>query len=171
MIFNLVQHKADRVKLDADFLVRLEPNQNSIHLNYRINGNLENLILPVVSKDIKRADNLWQNTCFEAFLKLKDSSAYLELNLSPFSAYNLYYFDSYRQGMSELGIADIKLDALKEENKYQFIARVELAESYAFEAVSITAILMLNSGETSHWAIKHPAPKPDFHLPDSFIAL
>ncbi|HHO56714.1 MAG TPA: DOMON-like domain-containing protein [Trueperaceae bacterium] len=171
MIYNLVQHYSDEIQLDLDMVVRLELNPNSLQLNYSIHANLDNLILPTIQKEIKRADNLWQNTCFEAFLKLKDSPKYLELNLSPFSAYNVYSFDDYRQGMKDMDIAEIKLNSLKEAHNYKFSADLRFVDSFDFEAISICAIIKLSSGETSHWAIKHKSSKPDFHLASSFIEI
>ncbi len=171
MIYNLVQHKADTVQLELEFLARLEPNHNTLQLNYQISGNLENLILAQINQKIKRADKLWQNTCFEAFLKLKDSPEYIELNLSPFSAYNAYLFTGYRQGMQEIKIADINMDSAMLKNQYSFNAEIKFAESYFFESFSMTAILKLQSTKTTHWAITHASKKADFHLPDSFILL
>lgn len=171
MTYDLVQHEADGIQLELDFRIRLEHTPNTLQLNYQILGNLENLILPKTNTQIKRADNLWQNTCFEAFFKLKDSPNYIEFNLSPFSAYNVYFFDSYRQGMQEIDIANIKLTSSSSTNNYNFTAKIELADNYSFEALSITTILKLQSDKISHWAIKHTGSKPDFHLPDSFIPL
>ncbi|MFW2177655.1 MULTISPECIES: hypothetical protein [unclassified Moraxella] len=49
-----------------------------------------------------RQDYLWEKTCFECFISgdspIEDraNSPYLEINLAPQGAFNLYYFDSYR---------------------------------------------------------------------------
>lgn len=171
MIYNLVQHKADRSQLEVGVVARLEQSPNILQLNYQLSGNLENLVLPTNKQKIKKTDNLWQNTCFEAFFKLKGSPNYIELNLSPFSAYNAYCFNAYRQGMQEIDITKIELNSIKTANQYSFDVEIEFAEDYNFESLAITAILMLESGETSHWALKHAADKPDFHLLDSFILL
>jgi hypothetical protein len=47
-----------------------------------------------------RRDELWQHTCFEAFLRTPGADGYIEVNLSPSSEWAVYRFTAYRQGMS-----------------------------------------------------------------------
>jgi hypothetical protein len=35
--------------------------------------------------------------------------------------------------------------------------------------VGLSAVIEANDGTLSYWALKHPAAKPDFHHPDSFV--
>ena len=48
-----------------------------------------------------RADELWQTTCFEAFLEPRAATAYREFNFSPSGDWAAYDFDGYREGMAE----------------------------------------------------------------------
>lgn len=48
-----------------------------------------------------RADGLWQQTCFELFLRAPGEAGYVELNLSPSERWAAYDFGSYRAGMEE----------------------------------------------------------------------
>ena len=48
-----------------------------------------------------RRDRLWEETCFEFFLAVKNSPRYWEFNLSPAGHWNVYRFADYRQGMQE----------------------------------------------------------------------
>ena len=48
-----------------------------------------------------RKHGLWEETCFEFFLGVKDSPRYWEFNLSPAGHWNVYRFAGYRQGMEE----------------------------------------------------------------------
>ena len=171
MNFDLVQHRADSVQLGVEFRARLEPKPNKLILTYTLRGFLQNLILPRPDKSLERLDNLWQNTCFEAFFKLKDSPKYIELNLSPFSAYNAYIFTDYRLAMLDYELPQPVFSSEKDKDFYSFIAKIENLDLEQFSALSITAIIKLKSGETTHWAIKHASEKPDFHLSNSFIKL
>ena len=48
----------------------------------------------------RRADKLWQHTCFELFCTAGATTAYYELNFSPSSEWAIYRFDAYREGMT-----------------------------------------------------------------------
>jgi hypothetical protein len=48
-----------------------------------------------------RKDRLWEGTCLEFFLGVKDSEPYWEFNLSPAGHWNVYRFISYRKDMRE----------------------------------------------------------------------
>ena len=54
----------------------------ALRLRYFLDGEIERIALPrrVASR---RADRLWQHTCFEAFIARRDARAYCELNFSP----------------------------------------------------------------------------------------
>ena len=49
-----------------------------------------------------RKNDLWQTTCFEAFLRPSGGEAYREWNFAPSGQWAAYDFSAYRQGM-ELG--------------------------------------------------------------------
>lgn len=46
----------------------------------------------------RRKDYLWEDTCFECFIShhYQKNAPYIEINISPTGAFNLYYFDGYR---------------------------------------------------------------------------
>ena len=70
-----------------------------LRLRWRIEG-AERLITPPFAGK-SRADNLWQTTCFELFLRPEGEDSYVELNLSPSERWAAYDFASYREGMAE----------------------------------------------------------------------
>jgi hypothetical protein len=35
--------------------------------------------------------------------------------------------------------------------------------------IGLSAVIEANDGTLSYWALNHPAAKPDFHHPDSFL--
>lgn len=65
----------------------------------------------------RRADGLWQATCFELFVLDPRSGAYLEYNMSPSGCWAAYAFDGYREAMRELAVPAITVttvDAARE---------------------------------------------------------
>lgn len=52
-----------------------------------------------------RADDLWQTTCFELFLRRPDERGYIEFNFSPSGRWAAWAFDDYREGRRDLEIA------------------------------------------------------------------
>ena len=72
--------------------------ENWLRLRWRIEGSGKLYVPPFGGKG--RADNLWQTTCFEAFLMPGEGPAYVELNLSPSEHWAAYDFTSRREGMA-----------------------------------------------------------------------
>ena len=69
-------------------------------LSYTLTGDINALVLPAKSEP-GRADDLWQTTCFELFLR-GEGAAYREYNFSPSGEWAAYAFDSYREGRREI---------------------------------------------------------------------
>lgn len=149
-------------RVSADLLV----------LCYEVEGDLDELVLPPQARS-QRADGLWQNTCFEAFLRASAAPAYVELNLSPSSEWAVYAFDSYRQGMTAIE-ADPPPRIVCRRHSDRLVADVDvhlgaLDERYRGELdAALSAVLKNRHGATSYWALAHPAGKPDFHHADGF---
>lgn len=58
--------------------------------------------------DFDRADELWQTTCFELFLRRPGEETYLEYNFAPSGQWAAYGFDAYRvRGMDPQGMGPI----------------------------------------------------------------
>jgi hypothetical protein len=51
-----------------------------------------------------RTDELWKQTCFEAFVGSPAEESYFEFNFSPSTQWAAYGFDSYRAGMRDVDI-------------------------------------------------------------------
>ena len=118
----------------------------------------------------RRAEGLWQTTCFEAFLKIDGEDAYREWNFAPSNAWAAYDFESYRAG---------RADALVEQPPYirvqDNLTWWQLGATIAVEArrdwrLGLSAILEERDGTKSYWALAHPADEPDFHDPGCFAA-
>ena len=69
-----------------------------------------------LSDQLPGSDELWQHTCFEAFVRASSGSEYYEFNFSPSTQWAVYRFTDYRNGMcvaAEVSTPpiDVRLDA------------------------------------------------------------
>jgi len=123
------------------------------------------------SKDQKRADGLWQTTCFELFLREPGETRYYEFNFSPSRQWAAYAFEDLREGMSKLDIPktphiNCDLSATHFALKVTLTLPAVLADAPLEAALS--AVIADRTGGKSYWALVHPPGKPDFHHPDCF---
>jgi len=142
-------------------------------LRFVLAGDLERLIIPPEDA-ARRAHELWLHTCFEAFLAVKGSAGYCELNFAPSRAWAMYRFSARRQGMAvitdaraphlalERTAAGITLDATV------FWRDLIPQASPLRLRLALAAVVEDEGGRLSYWAPRHPPGRPDFHHPDSF---
>src|SRR5215475_5862387 len=71
---------------------------DSLVLRYLVSGRIGDLRLPCVTPPA-RADQLWQHTCFEAFVGSSAHAGYYEFNFAPSTQWAAYRFGSYRKDM------------------------------------------------------------------------
>ena len=140
---------------------------------YRITGEIESISLPGAVAIPVRRDGLWQKTCCECFLQVSGRQDYLEVNLSPSGDWNVYHFQRYRQEMTrEPRVTAVESEVLYERERAIVRCRLSLSdclgESVALR-VGISCVVAHRDGAISYWALAHPADKPDFHDPRSFI--
>ena len=83
-------------RIDVDIV---RPRPSNLVLHYLVSGRIGDLHLPPAAAPT-RADELWQHTCFEVFLRASPSAAYYELNLAPSMQWAAYRFSAYRREMS-----------------------------------------------------------------------
>jgi hypothetical protein len=84
---------ATRIEVDVAW-----PSAGGVVLSYVVHGDIAALRLPPIAAPA-RGDDLWQHTCFEAFIGTAAGAAYYELNFSPSTQWAAYRFDSHRNGM------------------------------------------------------------------------
>ncbi len=171
MILTLVPHPAFPPRFVEGVSVQVERQQKGgVWLEYWVRGPGQ-LVLPSGAVP-RRADGLWNTTCFELFSMRPSSASYYEFNFSPSFEWAAYEFDGYRSGMRELTAVDPGIEISLLPDHTFFLA----AEPWPPELVSgdisigLAAILEERDGTKSYWALAHPDPeKPDFHHPGSFI--
>lgn len=141
-------------------------------LRYRLRGDIDRLLLPAATPS-RRRDGLWRHSCCEAFVALPGASAYLEFNFSPAGSWAAYAFSGYRQRAAAdpspaPAIACRRLaDCLLVEATIPAPALPPLAVAPAFD-LGLAAVAEAQNGASSYWALRHPAPRPDFHHRDAF---
>jgi hypothetical protein len=145
----------------------------TLELCYRLEGELDLILVPAEST-ARRADKLWQHTCFEAFVRDAKAGGYLELNFSPSSEWAVYRFSGYRAGMTNAEAAApritvhrerglLRLDVVVDFDSLPDVSRdVELN-------LALSAVIEESDRRLSYWALAHPAGKPDFHHADGFV--
>ena len=148
--------------------------KNTAHLHYSLTGSIEEILLPSVSINPGRKDDLWKSTCFEFFLAIKDHPQYWEFNLSPSGDWNVYHMDEYRRigFREETSIHRLPFEFQKEAGELTLGARVDLnplLQPNQFLVFGMTAVIQTLGHAETFWALAHPAPVADFHLRESFI--
>ncbi len=154
--------------------IRVDPvTSDLLVLYYRVAGDIDRLLLPVQAPS-KSQHQLWQHTCFEAFLALPDSGVYFEFNFSPSSQWAVYRFDGYRQGMTPLQpappprvICRRRNGELEADVDVHLGAIPDLASARELR-LAVSAVMEGDDGRISYWALAHPPGKPDFHHRDGF---
>ena len=141
-----------------------------LELRYELEGDIKRLLVPTVSSP-RRADKLWQHTCFEVFVREPVRSAYYEFNLSPSTEWAIYRFAGYRAGMETVDVRrPPRIGVQCGENRMSLEARIDL-QPLPYNAtlrLALSAVIEEADHRSSYWALAHPAPKPDFHHADSF---
>ncbi|MEO6225684.1 MAG: DOMON-like domain-containing protein [Sphingomicrobium sp.] len=116
-----------------------------------------------------RRDELWQSTCFEAFLKGSNGD-YREWNFAASGDWAAYDFTGYREGMA---LAEIESPPyLRTEDNLTWWAVGATFTGPAGVALNLglSAVLEETNGTKSYWALAHGADKPDFHDAGCFTA-
>lgn len=117
-----------------------------------------------------RADELWQTTCFEAFLRIRGEDAYREWNFAPSGEWAAFDFTSQREGKTD---AEVAAPYIRVEDNLTWWAlgaaiAVDAAPSWT---LGLSVVLEEKDGTKSYWALAHPdGDKPDFHDPACFAA-
>ncbi len=117
-----------------------------------------------------RAEDLWQATCFEAFLRIPGADAYREWNFAPSGDWAAYDFVSRREGRTDAEVAAPYIRVEDNLTWWAFGATIAV-DADAVRALGLSAILEEKDGTKSYWALAHPpGEKPDFHDPACFAA-
>jgi hypothetical protein len=139
---------------------------------FSLAGDLSRLRIPA-PQPARRADGLWQHTCFEAFLGHTSAPAYCEFNFAPSGEWAAYAFHRYRDGTALALDGDPRIVARRIGDRLELDAAIRLdclplVQSRARLRLALSAVIEDEQGVLSYWALTHPPGKPDFHHPDAF---
>jgi hypothetical protein len=169
-LVQLIRHPSTPCSYVREIAVRVNSRgDGQLAFQYRLEGNVDELQLPPQRRSA-RADGLWKQTCFEAFVRLPGERSYIELNFSPSSEWAVYAFDDYRQGMRAAEPASApSIVCRRREREFEADVDVQLTlpRAQALE-LAISAVLVDRHGAPCYWALAHPPGKPDFHHRDGY---
>jgi hypothetical protein len=161
-------HPAARPNADLVVAAAARRAGGILDLRYRLAGAVDAVILPP-SGPPHRRDELWRTTCFEAFLRLPRARGYVEINLSPSSAWAAYRFNAYRKGMTPIdAVAPIPIETSRTGGAFNLTTRLELRTLFGAKGgvsfrLGLFAVIEERGGCKSYWALRHAPGKPDFH--------
>jgi len=173
--FNLVPHPATP---PADHPFKLWVNVEhsaafsataTINMWFGIGAPMSRFVIPEPTEPV-RAENLWESTCFESFLRVPGADSYREWNFAPSSAWAAYDFSGYRDGRAD---AEVAVPYVRVEDNFTWwaLGATISADAKAVFELGLSAILEEQDGTKSYWAIAHPeGDKPNFHDPACFAA-
>lgn len=168
----LKRHPESLCGADASVEVEIARPPGGLMLTYVVTGEIGDLSLPRAGAP-GRAHELWQHTCFEAFLRTAPGEAYCELNFAPSTQWAAYRLSGYRSGMQDAEIDPPRIEAAASPGRY--VMRVALALDRLAPSgpgtpwrLGLSAMIAASDGRKSYWALTHPPGKPDFHHADCF---
>jgi hypothetical protein len=144
-------------------------------MTFRLDGDVPRILVPSCSAP-RIGTQLWQHTCFEAFIRVEGQAAYHEFNLAPSGDWAVYAFRSYRDGgplaneMMRPHIAVRSTGSLLELDTLIRLDVLSAIHSRASLRIALAAVIEASDG-LSYWALRHPGDKPDFHDADGFALL
>ncbi|MBI5676593.1 MAG: DOMON-like domain-containing protein [Nitrospirae bacterium] len=151
----------------------IERHSNRFAISYSLTGALSDVVIPTLAEMPERRDNLWEETCFEIFLGLKDYDQYWEFDLSPSGHWNVYRFNAYREGrQEEEAFTSLPFNVISRTDAFLLNLEFDLDKIIPADKtlkVGISAVIKLRDGNTTPWALAHPFQQADFHKRVSFI--
>jgi hypothetical protein len=170
--FSLAPFRGEESLPDLAITGTIGRSAETMSIGCAVAGNLSALAVPAAAVSRERKDRLWEETCLEFFLGAKGSEGYWEFNLSPAGHWNVYRFASYRKGMrEEPAFPSLPFGIRSEPGVLRLSLGLDLGRilpAGATVEAGVCAVIRTTTGGTSHWALAHPGPRPDFHRRDGF---
>jgi hypothetical protein len=157
----------------ASLSARVERNwKYGLTFTYVLHGDLAAIRFPAPAEP-ERINGLWKTTCFEAFLRDPGSQGYCEYNFSPSTAFAIYGFDAYREGMKAGYCSRAEITSASHGSRFELTAGIGFQRALQVRGdgpvlLGLSAVIEETNGAKSYWALAHPPGKPDFHHADAF---
>ena len=142
----------------------------ALSLRYSLSGALDQVSWPLPVEPT-RTDNLWQHTCFEAFVG-HPQEGYTEYNFSPSGQWATYFFDWYRDGMRPATWLSEPTIHVERADAFCLSTGIDLTDHLRSgdRCLGLSAVIEAKDGTKSYWALAHAPGPPDFHNRECFIA-
>lgn len=165
-------------EVPLEVAAHLDINNQKLTALFLLRGPWQKILFPPRNATPAHKERLWEQTCFEIFLKSCDRDDYWEFNFSPSGDFACYHLDHYRSGLkietrvTQMSCVLSSTDA--QESLWRAQADLSLILGFPETQnlrIGVSTILKFKSGPTSHWALTHKKNRPDFHDPESFSYL
>jgi hypothetical protein len=175
MQFNLVPHPSTpplgpeyKVWVSVDYVDSLGAVATA-NIWFGVGAPAERFVLP--EGEPSRSDNLWQTTCFEAFLGADGEDSYREWNFAPSGQWAAYDFSGYREGGTDAEIGQPPYIRMEDNFTWWALGATITVDAETQWQLGLSAVVEEKDGTRSYWALAHPSGgKPDFHDPVCFAA-
>jgi len=173
----LARHPSTRAEAVRAIAVLMRRSANELRMTFRLDGDIRRISVP--SPSVPRiARQLWQHSCFEAFISLEGQREYHEFNFAPSGEWAAYAFSGYRDGplvplANDMLGPDIAVRSTDSRLELDSLVRLEALSDIHPRAsirIGLAAVIEASDG-FSYWALRHRADKPDFHDADGFALL
>jgi hypothetical protein len=142
----------------------------STNMWFGIGAPASRFVVPPPAEEPARAEDLWETTCFEAFLRAPGDDAYREWNFAPSGNWAAYDFSSHRDGKTDSEVAPPYV-RVEDNMTWWAVGATIPVDAEVTWALGLSAILEEQDGTKSYWALAHPpGDNPDFHDPACFAA-
>ncbi|MGE5698980.1 MAG: DOMON-like domain-containing protein [Deltaproteobacteria bacterium] len=172
MKFSLTPFRGEGKGPDLEIGGSVERHVDRLSVRCAITGDLAELAIPEPETFPARKDRLWEGTCLEVFLGVKGSKRYWEFNFSPAGHWNVYRFESYREGMrEEPALSSLPFEVRRKPAAIYFFLELEIGKLIPANSpveIAVAAVIRTAMGDTGHWALVHAGTRPDFHRRDCF---
>jgi hypothetical protein len=176
MQFNLVPHPATppsdpelKVWANIDHAASLGSTATT-NIWFGVGGPMERFVIP--DGEPERGDDLWQSTCFEAFLREVGKKAYREWNFAPSGQWAAYDFSGQRKGKKDSNLESEPYVRTEDNFTWWALGATIAVDAEQKWELGLSVILEEKDGTKSYWALAHPqgSDKPDFHDAACFAA-
>ena len=145
-----------------------------LRMTYCLNGDIPEIRIPGGSVP-RIGTQLWEHTCFEAFIAVEGQSAYHEFNFAPSGEWAVYAFLGYRKRGPYVSEIPPSMAVRSSQSRLELDTLVRLDGLSAIHRraslrLGLSAVIEACDG-LSYWALRHPSDKPDFHNADGFALL
>jgi len=153
---------------DINVQGRLKTGHGHLSCSFKFKDPERKIIFPKFQTGA-RLDDLWKETCLEAFIYQPSTKKYLEINFTPKNgAWNAYLFDSYRKRSSQQPVWKNLSSSHKGMGFNISMVEIEKLLGPPPYRMALSAVIKCHD-ETHFFALTHLDQVPNFHYSPSYI--